>query len=272
MKVLLICGLLPENLPAGVPLHCFDYGAKCYSDWWDAYSSIPNTYPIYNVNWYEDFKLSMYFTYTSLGQNYVRTITQGVAFSDNRKLTGNYKRSLAQTAGVNSLLGRFETLYRNVAENIKAISANSESRAISRKCTENVNANSQAHRKFSVIRKVQDFLSLVDSQEFSVLFLRSVADSVNVSLHNRHFGAFFRGLRVFAGNMAETRHKAEYYRFQKDTVQASGAALRSLLLFVRIITKVFIRDYLLGRFLKAREEFKLKSVICREIILDSKID
>jgi hypothetical protein len=53
----------------------------------------------------------MYFNYTS-AQNYVRTITQGVTLSDNRKLSGAYKRSLAQTAGANSVLSRFETLAR----------------------------------------------------------------------------------------------------------------------------------------------------------------
>jgi hypothetical protein len=79
-------------------------------------------------------------------------------------------------------------------------------------------------------------------------------------------------LAVTAGSIAETRHKAEYYRFNTDTVQASGAVFRGLLLFVKIVSRVFIRDCLLGRFLKAREELILKSAICREIVLESKID
>jgi hypothetical protein len=252
----------------------FDYGSKCYCDdhWNLNVSGIPNTYPIYNFNWYLDFKLSMYFTYTATAQNHVRTITQGVTLTDTRKLTGNYKRSLTQKAEVNSLLGRFETFYRKVMENIKVTMANSESRVLSRKFIDGVKASTDTKRIYGVLRKVQDFLSGVDNQIFSVLFLRPITDNVNVSLYSRHLGAFFRSLRVFAGSMAETTHKAEYYRCNKDTVQAAGAVFRGLLLFVRIVTKVFIRDYILGRFLKAREELNLKSVICCEIILESKID
>jgi hypothetical protein len=233
----------------------------------------------------------MYFTYTS-AQNYVRTITQGVTLTDSHKLTGNYKRGLSQTAGVNSALSRFETLvrkcvmtagnsmninrlpvfFRNVSEQIKATIGFNQSRSVSRKCTENVNANSETTRNFNAFRKAQDILKGIDTQSVSMLFIRSVPDTVQAAHAFRHWGAFIRGLRENAGNIAETRHKAEYYRFQKDTVQAAGAVFRGLLLFVRIVTKVFIRDYLLGRFLRAREELNLKSVICREIILESKID
>jgi hypothetical protein len=46
---------------------------------------------------------------------------------------------------------------------------------------------------------------------------------------------------------------------------------RGLLLFVKIVSKVIFRDYLLGRSLKAREELVLKSAVCRELVLDSKI-
>jgi len=47
--------------------------------------------------------------------------------------------------------------------------------------------------------------------------------------------------------------------------------LRGLTIAVRIITGLFVRDYLLGRFLKARQELILKSAISREIELDSRI-
>jgi hypothetical protein len=87
----------------------------------------------------------------------------------------------------------------------------------------------------------------------------------------RHWGSFIRGLFINAGSKAETSHKANYHRFQKDKVQAQGLVFRGLLLFVRIITKVFIRDYIWGRFLKARQDLTLKSAISREITLESKL-
>jgi hypothetical protein len=270
----------------------FDYGAKCYSgDWLGIGDSLPNTYPMYNVNWYLDFKLSMYFTYTS-AQSYVRVLTQGVGLSDNRKLTANYKRGLAQTAGVNSFLTKFQTFFRkcemvahnttsvsrypsffrNVTEQIKITSGFFQSLSIFRKCTDGIDVFSQAARVYNAVRKAQDGLKIIDTQSASILFIRSVYDNGAVTDSSRHWGAFIRGLAVTAGSIAETTHKAEYYRFNADTVQVAGAVFRGLLLFVRIVTKVFIRDYLLGRFLKAREEIVLKSAVTREIVLDSRID
>ncbi|MDR0475966.1 MAG: hypothetical protein LBH43_20155 [Treponema sp.] len=269
----------------------FDFGSKCYyDDWQDVGDGIPNSYPIYNVNWYENFKLSMYFTYSS-AQNYARTLTQGVSLSDSRKLTGNYKRSLVQTAKVNSLLGRFETfcrkcemtahnamnvgrlpLYiRNVSDHIKVTLGFDQTRSIFRKCVDGIDANSQTSRVLSIFRKVMDEFSVNDNQSFSVLVLRCINDNVTVSQQIRHLGAFFRGLSNAAESRAETRHKTEYYRVLANTVQTTGAVFRGLLLLVRIVSTVFIRDFVLGRFLKAREELILKSVICRELELVSKI-
>jgi hypothetical protein len=142
---------------------------------------------------------------------------------------------------------------------------------LSRKCGETVNVKSQTLRIQNLIRFAQDIVDGIDSNSYTVLFLRSVNDTATMNQSNSHWGNFVRGLAVIAGSVAETRHTAEYYRSHADTVQAVGAVFRGLLLFVRIISKVFFRDYLLSRFLKAREELILKSVINREIELESKI-
>jgi hypothetical protein len=270
----------------------FDYGAKCYADfWYEQGDSIPNNYPFYNVNWYFDFKLSMYFTYTS-AQNHVRVLTQGVSLSDNRKLTGNYTRKLAQTAGVQSFFSRFQSyfrkceiiahntmnvnrypaFFRNVSEQIKITTGFFQSLSMFRKCVASIDVFSQTSRHFNAVRKVQDFFSGIDKHSFTVLIVRSLADSVYVNQQHRHWGAFIRGLAVTAGTTAETSHRAEYYRLNAETVQAVGSVFRGLLLFVKIISRIFVRDYLVGRFLKAREELILKSAVCREIVLESKID
>jgi hypothetical protein len=278
----------------------YDYGTEiaCHVDiededlddeWYDQMgNAIPSSAKLYFYNR----KWSWYFTYEAIPQNFVRKITQGVKLTDNRKLTGNYTRSVTQTAGVNSAVSRLQTLirkcvmnvnnsmnvkrfpsfFRKIAENIKVTTANYESRILLRKFIENVKASPNTKRIHCVIRKVQDFLSGVDHLNFSVLFFRSVVDGVKISQYSRHLGEFFRGLRVFAGSEAETTHKAQYYRFQKDTVQAAGTVLRSLFLFIRIVSKIFIRDYLLRRFLISKDEITLKSCITREIVLESKIN
>ena len=105
-----------------------------------------------------------------------------------------------------------------------------------------------------------------------MLIVRSAMDKVSVSHASSHWGMFIRGLQVFADNTAETSHKAEYYRHKKETVQAEGKTNRALFIFIHILTQMFIRDFLLRRFLLARSELVIKSCICREIVLDSRIN
>ena len=274
----------------------FDYGGECYKFWmdWDTYEDYDGELtPYVHIQPWDTFcniKWSWYFTYTA-AENYVRKLTQTVKLTDTRKLKADYKKSLKQTAGVNSLLGRFESLYRKcamtaynsmnvgrfpaffrtAAESIKVTFGIDNNRTIKRNCTENVNANSQSSRIYTIFRKAQDIVSGIDTQSFSVLFVRSVEDNAPVSHDSRHYGVFIRRLAVNAGSEAETKQKADYFRFHADKVQAAGTVFRGLLLFVRLVSKVFIRDYLLGRFLKAREEMILKSVVTTEIELDSKI-
>jgi len=269
----------------------FDFGMKCYNDFWDGVGNdIPNTYPVWSANYFHDFKLSMYFTYTS-AQNYVRTLTQGVRLTDTRALKADYKRTATQTAMVNSTLSRFETFYRNfietgrntmnisrmptlirkIAESVKVTFVKQENRNISRQCDDTVKISSEGKGILNIFRIIQDGLQGIDTNSYSIFYLRSLKDTVINNEKNSHIGSFIRELFSNAGGNAETIQKAEYYRNNADTVQAEGNVFKGLLMFVRIITQVFIRDYLLGRFLKAREELVLKSCITREITLDSRL-
>jgi hypothetical protein len=232
----------------------------------------------------------MYFYY-DFPVNYIRSITQGVKLNDNKKSAGSYMRSLVQSVKVNTALGRFETFYRKclvtahnsmkivrfpsfvrlITAKINATMTISENQTLSRKCVNDVIVNSGNKRIVNALRKAHDFLCGIDNQSFSVLFMRTVKDNTIINQTHKHWGDFIRELAVTADNTAETTHTAEYHRLPRDTVQATGMVFRGLLLFVKIITKVIFRDYLLGRFLKAREELILKSGICREIVLERKI-
>jgi hypothetical protein len=168
-------------------------------------------------------------------------------------------------------LSRFPVYFRTARENIRATDTKSESRSLSRMCIEDVYVKSDNKRILNVIRTVHDGLKILDGQSISFLYLRSITDKAIATHKTSHWGSFIRSLLVTADNTAETRHGANYYRFQADTVQAEGSIFRGLLLLVRIVTGVFVRDYFLGRFLKARQEIVLKSCVSREIILESKI-
>jgi len=189
----------------------FDWGAKCYVDWWDHLPGLPNTYPIWNVNYFENFKLSMYFTYSS-AQNYVRTLTQGVTLTDNRKLALDYRRLMLQTVKGSSGFGK------------------------------------------------------------SILFVRSILEMQGITDTFQQWRAYIRDLYDEAGTIAEVTQQTQYYRTQADTVKVEGIVIRSLLVFVKIITVSFVRDFILRRFLVAREELVLKSCITRDIQLESRIN
>jgi hypothetical protein len=180
----------------------FDYGARSYGSYWweygmDEETVIPDKYPLYNANYYEDFKFSMYFTYT-LAQNYVRTLTQGITLIDTRKQIGTYKRSTIQTVRGTTALSRFATfprqcleavynasvlkalptLIRSVLEYIRAITDMSKGRGLSRNCSETIKAGSETKRSQGFYRRTQEGVRGTDTQFFPVLFLRSLPETV----------------------------------------------------------------------------------------------
>ena len=209
----------------------FDYGQKCYWDFWDGVGNdIPNTYPVWKTNWFYDFKISMYFTYTS-AQNYVRTITHGVNLSDSRKLAAEYKRNATEQVQANMIIAEFLIICRKIHE------------------------------------AVQGF----DNNSFPVFYIRSLNETATVKESLSRWWNIFRGLIDIAENESEVKGGFAYFSKIADTVHAAGSMFRGLTIFVRIITTSFVRDYLLRRFLVAREELVLKSCITRDITLNSKI-
>jgi hypothetical protein len=117
--------------------------------------------------------------------------------------------------------------------------------------TQTVNANATASKMFLRFCKVFDEVGITDTISHLKNFIRGIVDITRI----------------------ESEAKGGHLQFRKisDTVQVMGLVFRGLLLFIRIVTGAFVRDYLLSRFLKAREELVLKSAICREVELESKI-
>jgi hypothetical protein len=210
----------------------FDYGGKCYFTDWDWNN--PGVVPeIFLGKWgrYSDGIKISMYFDYTPAQDYVRVLTQGVTLSDKRTLKGNYKRKMTQTAGAASLLGRFKGFYRLIKEAVIG-TAHSTS---------------------------------------PVLFLRSVVEKIKINDTVGRIQVFYRSVFDYAQADGEARAGPIQFTKIADAVQAAGAVFRGLVLIVRIVTGVFIRDYLLMRFLKARSELVLRSAITREIILESRI-
>jgi hypothetical protein len=112
-------------------------------------------------------------------------------------------------------------------------------------------------------------VTLTDVRKPAGTYKRRVAGQGAVTDGNRHTGGYIRGLYTAAGSLAETEHRAEYHRKQRDAVSSHAVSLRHLFIFIRLLTGAYIRDYIIGRFLKSKEELIIKSPVCREIILES---
>jgi len=205
----------------------FDTGLTCYAEFWSD-GVTPNNYPkIFSTY---NFRLSMYFTYTT-GQNYARTLTQGVKPSDNRVLFWSFKRAISQTVQAITGSNGFKTIYR----------------------------------------KLEELTQVMDSICFPVIFLRSMRESIT----GIDLLSFPRNVLRKVFNMVEAGCEARtgwvYIIRLAETTKAICNVFRGLLFFIRIQTGLFVRDYLLGRFLKAKSVLVLKSKISRELILESKI-
>jgi hypothetical protein len=98
-----------------------------------------------------------------------------------------------------------------------------------------------------------------------------VNETVNNTELSRHIAAYTKRLSDTAEIESNAKSSWVLSAVISDTVRAAGNVFRGLILLVRIISRLFIKDYIFGRYLKAREELILKSVITREITLDSKI-
>jgi hypothetical protein len=290
----------------------FDYGAKCYWDFWDHLGDdIPDTYPLFHKNSYYDFKLSMYFSYSS-GQNYTRTLTQGVTLTDNRRQATTYKRATVMNAqgttliahsshyyrehinsvNVTGVLGGFRGFFRSIAEQIRTTEGFTSFLDCLRAIADILRPETVETRNLSVHRDIVDPAGIQDSTARSrgiirtivaavsagdyagkvFTLFRSIREEVRTLGEAGHFGDYLRGLYTEAGSMAETRREGNYYRAVEDRAGNMAVSLRHLCIFIRLTTLSLVRDYLLSRFLRSRDALVLKSPITRELELDSRID
>jgi hypothetical protein len=258
-----------------------------------------------------ELKISMYLEYTAVPVNYTRIITQGVKLTDSRKLTGAYKRTATQTVkGTTALktignfyrkcvmnvqsnmaLKQFEGFYRKCAMNaqnsmalkrsqsfiriavqqIKATMGINNKRDMTRTLTNQTAVQSTITRYPAFFRTVLNTIKAGDYAAFPVAWLRRLAEKETTLDQNRHIGGYIRGLYVTAGSLAETKHTGKYYRKQTDTAHIEAVSLRHLIIFIRLITTGFVRDFIIRRFLKSNEDIVLKSAVCRELVIESRI-
>jgi hypothetical protein len=233
------------------------------------------------------------------------------AVYDSRKLTASYKRSLVMNTKGSTLLGHASAYYRKHSADVNITDMTSRLRGFFRAVTEQLKTNdflsycrdflrsitntvrpsTEETRKLDVKRDINAEAGTQDSTARQRGFIRTLLMAVDVpdyagkvfnwfrtirheaAVFDRagHLGDYFRGLYTEAGGMVEIIHTGEYYRLQQDTVTTQALSIRHLIIFIRLVTVGFIRDYLIPRFLRSKEEIVLKSKVSREIELDSRL-
>jgi hypothetical protein len=132
-------------------------------------------------------------------------------------------------------------------------------------------ASTTTARHSVFLRTTLNALAAGEYSNYSVVWLRRLPEQGAALDRNRHIGGYLRGLYAAAGSMAETSHAGEYHRKQADMASSQAVSLRHLCIFLRLATLSLVRDYIIGRFLKSKEELIIKSPVCREIILESRL-
>jgi hypothetical protein len=235
-----------------------------------------------------DMKVSMYL---AIPASYTRTVTQWVKPTETRKLTGKYQRSVKQTAQGTADANRFEGFCRRVEDTagsatytgvartvairlIVAVAALYETEAgggFNRGIGDTAGNSSRMSGTVAFFRALFGFAENEDSIGSFITYRRLIQDTETMKDETGHTADYLRGLFVEAGSIAGNTHRGEYRRIQQDTAGSEAVPLRHLFIFLRLLTGASIRDYIIGRFLKSKEELIIKSPVCREIILDSKL-
>jgi hypothetical protein len=127
------------------------------------------------------------------------------------------------------------------------------------------------NRSRGFIAMLQAVLGLQDKAGYSNEWGRHIADDARAIAGTGHEGQYLRELQETPEIEAETERAVDYQRFQHDTGNSIGDVKRMLSVFVTLLSASSIRDYIIGRFLKSKEELQIKSKITKELFIDSKI-
>ena len=96
-------------------------------------------------------------------------------------------------------------------------------------------------------------------------------ETVICSISTSYFYSFLRTVKNQINVSINKRRSVLFIRKQAETVTLQSYILRKLVITVRAVTQLIIRDYILSRILKAKSELVIKSCVTREITLESKI-
>jgi len=121
-------------------------------------------------------------------------------------------------------------------------------------------------------RNLSQTVSAASILEMFKMFGRIITETIAMTHSTKRWAEYHRESQSIADNIDGMEREVEYNRRNADTIRPVSSLFCGLLVSIKIITQVLVRDYLLSRFLKAKSEMVLKSRVTREITLESKIN
>jgi len=229
----------------------FDFGQKCYwHHWWWIGNEILDVYPMFAPEYYYDFKLSMYFTYT-VPRNYQRTLTQGVTLGDRRKPMLDYRRRTILAVRLETWNGRFANLFYRT--------------------TQGVGVKTRNGNIANYVKRVDNYANVNDNKYIVMFALRLLMATIKITETILNKTVFLRVLVECSKIYCQVILGWIYIRKLMEHIQAYASTRRKLTSIIKIISKILPHGSPLGRLFKLRSEIVLKSKIIVKIIIDSKI-
>jgi hypothetical protein len=210
-------------------------------------------------------------TDVSRKQDFRRDITHGGNVEAAALRSADYVKRFEETAGSTAHTGGVRDVVIRLIEAVVALYETQTGAGFNRGIRDIAGIGSTMGGMVRFFRILFGRAGSGDSAGSFITRMRVIQDTETIEDETGHTVDYLRGLFVEAGTIAETTRKGEYYRVQQDTVFSEAVPLRHLFVFIRLLTGAYIRDYIIGRFLKSKEELVIKSHVCREITLESSL-
>jgi hypothetical protein len=181
----------------------------------------------------------------------VRIMQHSVAVQQVMTRIHSLARTIQNNTAVQEIFGRLHSAIRNIQNTIPLQEAFTKT--------------------YTAIRAIQNDIAIQHIFGSIYSAVRQLADEAGVIETTGHIGDYIRGLLVEAANNAKTSHVSDYHRKQTDTAYTEAIPLRHLIIYICLVTAFHVRDFIIGRFIKSNEELVIKSPVCREIEIDSRI-
>jgi hypothetical protein len=183
----------------------------------------------------------------------------------------DYVKQFQDTAGSTAHTGVFRNVVFKIAEAVAALYAMKAGAGFNRSVTDTAKNSTVMGGMLMFLRILCSHAGNEDHAARLSTRIRSIQDAGTTGDVLGRTGDYLRGLFIEAGIRTETKHLADYHREALDSADISAVPLRHLFIFIRLVTASYIRDYILRRFLKSREEVVIKSPVCRELNLESRL-